>query len=179
MPAAAQPPRQSSSQGDGTFEVMSGFSAMIADEIRDSESIEQLKLVVFNHGNDFSYVNAAAAISKAAKLPEHRSRDAGPLLTDLLKIWWQQLPEAQMRQCANVLWALARLSIADSSVWGTTLDEFLYQQQRNMLAYDGVGDIKAQEISMVIWACAMQRQGGHLMLSKSSCCCRPSPSLQF
>jgi hypothetical protein len=127
---------------------------LISDEIRSADTIEQLTLVVSNHGGDFSFVNAAAAISKAAKVPGNRSKDAAPLLTDLLKIWWQQLPEAQMRQCANVLWALARLGIADTSIWGMTLDAFLYQLQRNLLAYDGVGHINAQEISMVIWACA-------------------------
>lgn len=94
----------------------SGLQAMVTSSITkisndDPEGVQELEDVLLQWGGSFGYIQVSAAFVKAAKLRRLRPADAKPLLDKLAGMWDTQLPDAEPRQLANVLWACGKLRI--------------------------------------------------------------------
>jgi len=125
---------------------------MITKEITSCSQITDLEDVCSQWIGRFNYINASAALVKLAKL--QRGRAAPALFKQLASLWLRLLPDAQVQQCANVLWACAKLGVAsDAQVWSRTWEAFF------PLLKKAVGSTVApQEMSTVLWACVALRQ---------------------
>lgn len=92
-------------------------------------------------GGSFGYIQVSAAFVKAAKLRPLRPADAKPLLDKLAGMWDTQLPDAEPRQLANVLWACGKLRYTNPQLWSSTLTEFQEQLQQ------GIQDVNSVDIA--------------------------------
>jgi hypothetical protein len=141
-----------------------GLSGLITRDITNCDSVPELETVFIEYGSNFSYVNASAALVKYAKL--RGSSMHSPFFSKLAAVWLQRLPEAEQRQCANVLWACSKLGSAKHPVWAPTWQRFNGLVAKD-LSGDGVPSVQPQELSNVLYACATlckQPQSDELLL---------------
>ena len=111
-----------SSSSSGHHQEPSGgaLSRMITNNIMACNRLQDLEDVYNEWGSSFSTINAAAAMNKCAKLSRKGSGTA--LFKRLAAVWLRVLPDAEEQQCANVLWAYARLGARYQLLWDPTLE---------------------------------------------------------
>lgn len=127
---------------------------MITGDLTNCDSLVALSDVYNEWGGSFDNIHAAAALNKYAKLSRGRGADT-QLLPRLLQCWLQQLPLAGEQACANVLWALGKMSAELDEVWTPTFEAYLRLVQQNMS-----GSARSpQEPANVTWACARLGKG--------------------
>lgn len=95
-----------------------GVAAIINRQITDSNSVPELETVFDEYSGRFSYINAAAAITKYAKLPG--SSMQSPFFSKLGAVWLKRLPDSGAQGYSNVLWACSKLGSAEHPVWAKT-----------------------------------------------------------
>jgi len=125
---------------------------MITQEISACKQVTKLEDVCSKWIGRFNYINASAALVKLVKLSRGRADPA--LFKQLASLWLRLLPDAQLQQCANVLWACAKLGVvSDAQVWNRTWEAFF-----NLLKREVGATVAPQNNSNVLWACAKLRQ---------------------
>jgi hypothetical protein len=133
----------------------SGILRMITREITECNSVPELETVFIEHSSSFSYINAAAAITKYVQLRGSSMRS--PFFSKLGASWLQQMPEAGTRECANVLWACSKLGSGDHPVWTETWQAFIDNVEKE-LSRSQPPSLPPQELSNVLYACAKLRK---------------------
>ena len=145
-----QPADGNHSSGGGA-----ALSAMITKETVNCDSVPELESVFIEHSGSFDHINAAAAITKYAKLPGSSMRS--PFFSRLAGVWLKRLPEAGEQGCANVLWACSKLGSGDHPIWAETLQAFLGGVEKQMGAAHKAS-LRPQWLSNVLYACAKLRK---------------------
>lgn len=87
-------------------------------EIACCTSVPELEAVLGSYGGGFDCINAAAALTKYAKLPG--SSMSSTLFNKLADAWLNKLPASGSNGPANVLWACGNLGSAEHPVWSRT-----------------------------------------------------------
>lgn len=123
-----------------------GTGAMITRDIGSCDTFQDLEDVCNEWGSNFDFINTAAALVKYARLSKQLRAKNPKLFQRLVSLWLQLLPEADTRQCANVLWAFGSIGVAERQAWDSTWAEYIRNMQRDPV-------VPAQEISSVLWAC--------------------------
>jgi hypothetical protein len=128
---------------------------MITREITECNSVPELETVFIEHSSSFSYINAAAAITKYAKLRGSSIRS--PFFGNLAAVWLKVLPEMDAQGGSNVLWACGKLGSAQHPVWAETWQAFIECVAKNLSADQAAG-VKPQALSNAMYACAKLRK---------------------
>jgi hypothetical protein len=131
------------------------ISAIVTKEITSCDSVAELETVFLEYSGRFSYINAAAALVKYAKLRGSSMRS--PFFSKLAAVWLTRLPEAEPRQCANVLWVCSKLGSSEHPVWIKTWKAFIGLVEKD-LSTDSPPSVQPQEFSNVLYACANLRK---------------------
>lgn len=140
----------------------SALTRMITRKIAGADSITALADVFVEWGGRFDHIHAAAALVMYAKLS--RGRPDRALSVKLINVWLRLMPDASLRECANVLYAAVSFSSGKAAVqlWDTTWAAYMQRLQQNMqakgkLVPDRIAVIP-QNLSNALWACAKLRK---------------------
>jgi hypothetical protein len=116
--------------------------------------VPELETVFDEYGGTFDFINAAAAITKYAKM--RGSSMCSPFFSKLAAVWLKRLPDAQQRQHGNVLWACSKLGSAQHPIWAETWQAFIDGIDKE-LSRNQQPSFQPQSVSNVLYACAKLR----------------------
>ncbi|KAG1653888.1 hypothetical protein FOA52_011710 [Chlamydomonas sp. UWO 241] len=134
-----QPGRGASSNGGALS------SYQLNSDIKDCTSPDALLTLVERHGQAFSPINAATALSHAAQLcARQRCTIPHSGIEGMVQLAREQLPSMEARQLANTAWALAKLQHTDSAFMDALLK----------VGKPQLRDFKPRHLANTVWALA-------------------------
>lgn len=148
------------------------LEAMITRNITACSSVQELEDIYNEWGGSFCVIAAAAAIAKYAKLRGAKANS--PFLARLLSTWQSRLPDAGLRACANVLWALGRLGVAAPTAWDSTWEAYMQHIATELQLGNQCGSgVYSLRISHMLFGQVPRHASSQLWLI-CSCCCKRS-----